>query len=238
MKKVLSFVMAILFMLPCGGAKAVTTEPLPDGGKVLTYRYDELDELIEKHQTALNKLKSKKKLLNGAVEYTALPSGVISIFLGSGLLSAGIESFKNKKDKKTSAEAIKIGALGALGLLGGVGLCVLPFSIKDLPYANQIENMNLAINRINRVKNGLVLDMNPNMSPAMNAMLDRLFVTNLENVKENFFLRFFVDKNGFVYQEEENCFDNLTGVWFIGRYNLKEYESGYGICDGCYKFPE
>lgn len=231
-------------MLPCGSAKAVTTENLPDGGKVLTYSYDELDELIEKHQTALNKLKSKKKLLNGAVEYTALPSGVISIFLGTGLLSAGIESSKNKKDKKTSAEAIKIGALGTLGLLGGVGLCVLPFAIKDLPYANQIKNMNLAINRINRVKNGLVLNMNPNMnpnpnmSPAMNAMLNRLFVTNLENVRENFFLRFFVDKNGFVYQEEENCFVDVTGVWRIGRYNLKEYESGFGICDGRYKFPE
>ena len=170
-------------MLPFSGAKAVTTENFPDGGKSLTYRYDELDELIAKYQQALEKLnpieKKRNKLKSDICYYTSWP-----LLIGGCLsIGSGVDSLKDKKNNKVSAKAVAKCALGTLGLILGAGGLVA--------YANGTFSSHQCFE----------MEMQLFALRSTKSLLDRYIDQNIctpEQAREDFFYRFFIDKNGMV----------------------------------------
>ena len=208
MKKVLSFFMAILCMLPCVNVKAISTTDLSDCVKVLTYKYDELDELIAKHKRALEKLQKTR----GLKENLLIAGMAGSLISSCGLAIKGVILCANKKKKN-----IPLGT--ATCALGAACLAGIPYSIKAMDnLAIQISNLKVAIYSLSASKERI-------------GALD-------EQSRNNSSYSLYIDKNGYVCNTAlrvcHGC--SSTGVieCSVSSNNLKSN----GIGNLQYKFPE
>lgn len=119
MKKVTSLFMAGLFAFLSYGVnynvKGYQVENLPDGNKKIIYKYNELDDLIQKLEDVKNsehkKVEVSKKLIDASL-YVYISSSIAGVLLSGN----GIENLNKKTDKNKKSAIAKI--------VSGAGLAV------------------------------------------------------------------------------------------------------------------
>ncbi len=177
MKKLLSLIMVVLIGFLNCGVSGYEVEYFPDGGKTITYTYEELSQLSEKHKQLLEEIINDINIKRKRYTNIKIVSSVSSVLC----IVAGIFMCVDKGNKLIPG--IVLGILGALSLIGvPVGL---NHSMDNLE--EQMFTVEGKISEFNSIKR----------------MVDRYILSRLstvENITQNFYYTLFVDKDGFVYQ--------------------------------------
>lgn len=209
MKKVTSLFMAGLITFLSYGVnynvKGYQVENLPDGNKKIIYKYNELDDLIQKLEDVKNsehkKVEVSKKLVNASI-YALTPS----LIAGKLLSGNGIENLNKKTDKNKKSAIAKIvsgAGLAVWGIASVVG------SMMYLEYAtdkNEEQCFHAEIQKyaIETIKKTL-------KSYVSNGQVTK------DYIEKNFYYAIYVDKKGVAYQAEHA---EVIGDLFIGANHL------------------
>lgn len=202
MKKLLSLIVAILFLFLNCDVKGYEVMPLPDGGRKIIYTYGELQQLCEDHKQLLAQVRAiinSKKKNHASVEIASSIASALCIIVGTVLWANKSESVENggvlpniskvdKNEDSKNGSMIPGELLYALGILGLVGVpLALNYSISALQ--NQASAIDSRIFVIYSIKQSIE-----------RFIADKL--VTVDDVAQNFYYVLFVDSQGFVYQVE------------------------------------
>lgn len=191
MKRLLSLVMATLFLFLNCGVRGYDVTFLPDGGKKITYTYDELQQLSERHKQLLAQVRAAIASKSQSYRNIKIVSSIASVICM--IVGAVMWADNTGKDNNTGAASndgsvipgIMLCVLGALGLIGVPA--GLHFSMGNLQDQEQAINSRIFV-------------IDATKQRVESHILNHL-VTEAD-AKRDFYYSLFVDSQGFVYQIE------------------------------------
>lgn len=179
MKKLLSLIMVVLIGFLSCGVSGYEVEYFSDGGKTITYTYEELSQLSEKHKQLLEEIINDINIKRKRYTNIKIVSNVSSVLC----IVAGIFVCVNKGNKLIPG--IALGMLGALSLVGvTMGFNCFVDSLKSQKDAveERINVIDATKRRVNsHIADGLAKE---------------------SDVKRDFYYTLFFDEKGFIYQVE------------------------------------
>lgn len=183
MKKLLSTLMAFLFVFLNNTAQGYNIINLSDGKKKIVYSYGELQELSERHKQLAQDIVNKSKNYSNI----KFASGLVtcgSIILGTFLFLSNINK-NNTTTRNTLPTGMSLFALGLLGLIGSQW------------YLNHnIENLQKQQCAINLIKGEIT-----GTKCYVDTFISKDYITK-EQAAKDFYYIIYLDNQGFVYQTE------------------------------------
>lgn len=193
MKKFLSLVMSALFMFQTCNVKGYEVENLPDGGKKVIYKYEELNDLIRAHEqikNELNNLIEARKKRNDKIEKVSTPMSVVGMLAGTVLFGIGLGNVIEKKSTVKS-KAVKIASGATLAVASLASLVGVPIGLER--QVNSLRNEQYAIEERVSVIDGIKHRADKHMADGL---------VSEDETTRDFYYAISVDKSGLVYEVE------------------------------------
>ena len=183
MKKLLSTLMTILFVLPNSMAKGYNITDLPGGEKKVVYSYGELQKLSEQHKQLARDIMKKSKKYDNAKFVSGLAT-CGSMIAGAILIPSSVNKNGATKRNKLAAGA-GLFVSGLLGLIGGQS------------YLNRnMENLEKQQHAVNLTKGEIT-----GTKSYVDTFIAKDYVT-AEQAAKDFYYAIYIDNQGFAYKTE------------------------------------
>lgn len=193
MKKVTSLFMAGLITFLSYGVncnvKGYQVENLSDGNKKIIYKYNELDDLIQKLEDVKNSEHKKMEIagkLFGASPCVCIPGLIAGVLLNNGIVNLNKKTDKNKKS--AIAKIVSGAGLVVCGIASVVGSAMyyVHTTDKDAKQYSHTETKECVIE---------------NIKEKLKSYVSNGQVTK-DYIEKNFYYAIYVNKKGIAYQTE------------------------------------
>ena len=193
MKKLLSIFLAFLCLLPTCSVKGYQTANLPDGGKKITLKYNDLETISNDYNIAINKKIEFRKNICGKVNSVLLFFNLGFAIAGSMLCHSSIQDKQEHKQNwwKKLLAGVGLIILGIPLFIGGKKICEKISSHSPEEY---IALSDSAVFKFDK--------------EYIDASIEKGNLT--EKDKENIYIDLFIDNKGYVYKHELHGSNGVT----------------------------